>query len=308
DDGLVGVINGVAPGTAMLMAQRNDKVIDEILLTFAKADNVVFVPGAMERLGLEAQTVSSPQVVTAGRASFRVVLRSGNAPVYGVPYILVTPPQDLDVLVDEYYGDALGPWLWLEPYTTQAVTLDLQVNEDHLVPFTVKGIDSADVATIEVFRQSEAAAEEGDILGATTMGRTENGNRVYGLPVTWMLDGDNLGWGADYFDNPGASSETYWYEYIPDVNRLLEAEYAGHSDGATIHGVPMNDSCDSCSATGRSGSLWTLGLALVVGWRRRSPMGNDIIGSPSFASCGTITHRHRDGAVNHCQMVTKRHK
>ena len=269
-EGLTGVLNGTSPGTAWLRAQRDEKLIDEVQLTFAIADDVVFVPGAMERLGLEAQTVLSPQVATGGRASFRVVLRSGNSPVFGVPYVHIDPSQDLDVLVDEYYGDALGPWLWIEPYATGSITLNLQVNYGQTVPFTVRGVDPAEVATIEVFRQSEAEAEEGDILGATSMGRTDQGSRVYGLPVTWILDGSNeSGGGSTYFDNPGASQETFWYEFVPEVNRLLEAEYAGHSDGATIHGIPVDKNCGGCAASSSGGSLWGLGLMILVAGRRR---------------------------------------
>jgi uncharacterized protein (TIGR03382 family) len=270
--GLTGILEGISEGTARLEVYKKDRLIDDISVTFTLADDVAFFPGALERIGFEdeADPMANPKVVRGGLASFRVQLLADGSPVYGDAILSVTDAADtVTVQVDEYYGDVLGPWVWIEPTENGTSDVTVEVNNNQELTFGVTTVAITDLASIRLRRQSELTAKTGAILGVTAVGTTIDGDDVYGLPVDWQLDGTSTeDWGEDYFDYAVVGPETFWYEYDPELPRMLQAELGDHADAATVHGYPA-DNCGGCASTGSSGTLAVLLPALLLGVRRR---------------------------------------
>ena len=142
------------------------------------------------------------------------------------------------------------------------------------VAFSVVGQDS--VSAVELFGESDADAEDNDLLAVLAEAFDADGESIWGVAFDWDLDGEVEPGEGDLF--------RYWFE--PDYFTILGAEYEGHRSEITIQGVEgfVSSSNDAISCFCRAdqerpsrgvalGLMCLLGLGLVRRPRARRAEG-----------------------------------
>ena len=234
-------------------------------------------------------TFAGPLFIDAGREEFRVngpvnVLVGGTATflveyadatgrrLYGNGVLEVSQAgEGMDAYADQTWLFEDREWLVVTPLTPGDHVVDLKVGGRSLGAVTIHAVQDADVAIIDLRRESESGHDNGDFLAVLALGYTDTGDPIYGIEYSWEVDG---------FPKAG-EGDLYKYEYDRRDTSSLQADFNGHTQKTTIHSAyndgwvssTNNIGCTAAATPGRWTSLvlMLVPLGLLALRRRRVP-------------------------------------
>lgn len=163
------------------------------------------------------------------------------------------------------------------------MSVQLGLASTPLANIPVNVVSLADVASVVLDKQPDTSAVVGQGLSVVARGFAANGEDIFGLSLTWTLDGQALSSDGEGVAGP---YDTVAYTYDPSSNDVLLGAFADQTASVSIHSshtpnqapvvASTIDAPSACSvaAVGRGGSgaltAWgALGIGLVGARRRR---------------------------------------
>ena len=123
---------------------------------------------------------------------------------------------------------------WLTIETTEPsgdmveeVPVDVLANGEYVDTVHFSSVPVENISYVELASESEAGAENGDLLVVLAQAFDESDESIWGVAFDWDIDGDNEPGEGDLF--------RYWYR--DDARSILGAEYGSHRDEISIQGV-----------------------------------------------------------------------
>jgi hypothetical protein len=150
--------------------------------------------------------------------------------------------------------------------------IELLANGRSIGGILIRAVGDDELASVELIHEQDVdfdEVEEGSELTVLGMARDAAGTPVYGVELSWDIDGDGI---------PGIG-DLFRYQYEPDVHATLGGEVAGLRSEIRISGREgrVDSSNDlGCAAGRRGGSSLALSLAVAMvlalglGLRRRT--------------------------------------
>lgn len=219
----------------------------------------LFVPDANV-----ASRTDEPRVLTGGEATFEVEWFAGEQRLSGNGGFDAIPGDGgLTAEVEQTFLFEDRDWVHLWPTTEGAHDLLLRKNGVDVQDVTVTGVNSADIAQVEVWGGDEGGAETGSWLALMAQGFDADGQLIYGVSYEWTAN-DVVQSGL---------GDLFRYEYDPAQTVTMRASYGDAAGEAVIHssdGYVDSSNNVGCDATGgRSSAIAALaGLGLLIRRRR----------------------------------------
>ncbi len=202
---------------------------------------------------------SDPKILSGGTATFLVRYFDGDERLFGNGSLTATTDGDDDLEPLETFLFENREWLQIVARGFDTETIQLWANGEPISKVTVTSMAASDVDSISLVHgplPNDEADAEGQHDGLVlAQARDEHGNAIYGVEVSFDLDGDG---------EPG-QGDLFRYRHDPAVTSVLGAEFDGLRAETTIHsseGFVDSSNDVGCSVgNGKPGSTAWLILA-----------------------------------------------
>jgi len=228
-------------GTATIMVYDEDgDLIHESEIEVAKPNRVQLIPHGPLIIG-RGGAVDDIRMLQGGTATYLVRYLRNDERLYGNGVLTPKGGELASARNETTFLFENREWLQIDAVTEGTSTIGLSVGGLHLanVPLTVVGLEA--VASLELLddeRQDEP--EHGDLRTVLALGRDSQALPIYGIEVSWDLDGDGVAGTGDLFR----------YEYNADVTKVLGAEFGEQRDEIPIHALTgYTDSSNNLGCT-----------------------------------------------------------
>ncbi len=131
------------------------------------------------------EPVATPVVYVGGQSAFRVDFFFGDTPLAGAGGLGVESNNATVATPDDSTFPDDADWLVVEPSRAGDFSIALQSGGTAVGEVALTAVKADSVARVDVLRETENGAEEGDRIGVIAWAENEAGDRVYGVPFTW---------------------------------------------------------------------------------------------------------------------------
>lgn len=208
----------------------------------------------------DPSAVESPTVFVGGQSAFRVDFFSGSTQLAGAGGLSVNSNSASVATPDDSTFPDDADWLVVEPSRAGDFSVTVSTGGEVVGDVSFSAVKADAVASVDVSRESESGAEEGDPVSVLAFAEDAEGGLVYGVPFTWAEDGQPF----------EATGDQYVYHYDPNVTTVVTAEGAGRVISFTVHGRgDVYDSNDVACAVANVGPVAPAVLLGLLGLRRR---------------------------------------
>jgi uncharacterized protein (TIGR03382 family) len=264
-------------GTATCLAMREGfvtmrvfdeegEMIHDAEIEVAQPDRVQLLPHGPLIVGIETPVEDSGiNILSGGEATMLVRYFRGDQVLFGNGALRVeTSSPDITAHPETTFVFENREWLQVTPNMPGSHEVALFVGDVSLGTLAVEARTVDEVESIELIEEQDvdfSDVEDGRLMTALGMARLEDGEPIYGVELTWDLDGDG---------EPG-TGDLFRYEFVEDAVSVLGVEFDGMRAEVEIHGEEgfVDSSNDlGCSTSGRgssSGATFGLGVLLALG-------------------------------------------
>jgi hypothetical protein len=233
----------------------------------------------MRNDGLADAEPRGPRVLRGGTATFRAQYFDDAGELHGHGVLHARSQGGITAqVIESLWSDGHD---WLQVTATQSGVVEIDAGEAPLRSIQVDVADEIDIDHIELTKQSETGAKNGDTLLVLAQARTSDGAPIYGADCTFSAFKGNPVKACPSGDcRPAGIGDLYAYSYAAAQEVSLTAEHQGLSGEIQIHsgGGAVRDTASygiGCEVgSGRAVvSPWVLALcalALVLLRRARS--------------------------------------